>query len=81
LIDVHARAQQIAERLADGRLPRKKSLHMWAGIGKGRTCDGCGESILVKEVEHEHDRGGGTVRFHAACSVLWALMTETEGTG
>jgi hypothetical protein len=71
-----ARARQIEARLSDGRLPKAKSLKMWAGFGNGRPCDGCGDLILGSEVEHEHDLvGGGTLRFHAACSVLWERMT------
>lgn len=64
-----------AERLRDGRLPTAKSLTLWAGFGNGRPCEGCGAAILGTEVEHEHDLvGGGTLRLHAVCSVLWARM-------
>ena len=75
-MEIHERAQRIAERLADGRLPRAKSAQLWAGFGKGQSCEGCDEPVSANEVEHEHDLdGGGTVRFHAACSVLWLRMT------
>jgi hypothetical protein len=78
-MEIFARAQRISERLADGRLPRSKSTQMWAGFGKGQSCDGCGEAILPNEVEHEHDlTDGKTTRFHAACSVIWMRMVSAE---
>ena len=75
-MDIHARAARIAKRLADGELPRTRPVKLWAGFGNGhRACDGCCEVILARDVEHEHDLdGGGVVRFHAACSVLWQRM-------
>jgi hypothetical protein len=37
--------------------------------------NGCGEAILGSDVEHEHDLvGGGVLRFHAPCSVIWTCM-------
>jgi hypothetical protein len=48
---------------------------MWAGFGNGRPCDGCGEAILGADVEHEYDfESGPTLRFHAACGLLWLRM-------
>jgi hypothetical protein len=78
-MEILARAQCISERLADGRLPWAKSAQLWAGFGKGRPCEGCDEPILSIDVEHEHDLvGGGAVRLHAACSVIWLRMNESK---
>jgi hypothetical protein len=74
------RAKRIADRLETGTLPWTASKKLWAGFGNGRrSCDGFGDPIPVNEVEHEHDLvDGGSVRFHAACSVLWQRMTEKK---
>jgi hypothetical protein len=80
-MEILERGKRIAERLKDGRLPREKSAQLWAGFGKGRACDGCGETIAASDVEHEHDLvSGAIVRFHAACSVLWTRMTTEPPT-
>ena len=74
-LEIHERASIIAGRLAENKLLPTKSLRLWAGFGNGRPCDGCGEAITGSDVEHEHDLvDGGTLRFHAECSVLWQRM-------
>jgi hypothetical protein len=78
-MDMYARAAKVAERLANGRLPKTKSMKLWAGFGKGKTCDGCGDLVMYRDVEHEHDmEAGPALRFHAACSVLWARMVAAR---
>jgi hypothetical protein len=75
-MEIHERATIIAHRLAEQTLSRTKPLRSWAGFGNGRLCDGCGEIITGADVEHEHDLvGGGTLHFHAECSVLWERLT------
>jgi len=75
-MDIHERASIIAGRLAENALLRTKSHRLWVGFGKGRLCDGCGEPITGGDVENEHDlAGGGILRVHAECSVLWQRMT------
>ena len=77
-MEIHQRAAIIAERLAENKLSRTKSVRMWAGFGNGRPCDGCAEAITGGDVEHEHDLvGGGILRFHAECSVLWQRMSAS----
>ena len=79
-MEFYARAAKVAERIADGRLPTVKTVKMWAGFGNGKTCDGCGDAVMFRDVEHEHDvEVGPTLRFHAACSVLWQRMVEQPG--
>jgi hypothetical protein len=76
------RADKIAERLADGRLPRTKPMALWAGSGSGLACDGCGDVIVHREVEHERDlEGGACLRFHAACSLSWERMIAASAAG
>ena len=75
-MDAQQRAETVAQRLADGRLPRTKPVKLWAGFGDGsRACDGCGDPIARREIEHEQElETGPALRFHAACSVLWEKM-------
>jgi hypothetical protein len=74
-VDIPARTKSIADRVADGRLPRIEPETSRAGFGSGCACDGCGESILPSVVEEEHAlTGGRTLRFHATCSQLWKRL-------
>ena len=74
-VDIPARTKSIADRVADGRLPRIEPETSRAGFGSGRSCDGCGEPILPSVVEEEHALAGGrTLRFHATCSQLWKRL-------
>lgn len=76
-METDRRAGQVAERLADGRLPKRRSATMWATFGTGKPCDGCGEPIRATEVEHEVEfEGGGLLRFHAACLTLWERLAS-----
>jgi hypothetical protein len=75
-METHARGARIADKLKRDLLPKDKHVASWAGFGKGRLCDGCDESILGADVEDEFDfPDGRTIRFHAACAVLWRRMT------
>jgi hypothetical protein len=72
------RAALSALRLTAGKVPKTKPLRMWAGFGSGRPCDGCSETILGFDIEHEYDLvDGGVLRFHAVCSVLWERMVRS----
>lgn len=78
VVDMRARAKGIADRLADGRLPKTKPVTSRAAFGSGRPCDGCAGPILPREVEQQHDLGGGeTLRFHATCAQLWERLTAS----
>ena len=80
-VDIPARTKRIADRVADGRLPRIEPETSRAGFGSGCACDGCGEPILPSVVEEEHALAGGrTLRFHATCSQLWKrLIAASSG--
>ena len=74
-VDTAGRAKSIADRLADGRLPKAKPVSSRAGYGSRRLCDGCGGLILAPEVEQEHEVPGGvTLRFHATCAHIWERL-------
>ena len=74
-VDTAGRAQSIADRLADGRLPKTKPTRSRASFGSRRLCDGCGGLIVAPEVEQEHDVPGGvTLRFHATCAHIWERL-------
>jgi hypothetical protein len=71
-----ARATRIVDKLKREQLPAAKPVKVWAGFGNGRTCAGCDDPILLADVEHELDfEDGRTLRFHAACALLWQRMT------
>jgi hypothetical protein len=66
----------IPAKLARGLLPNGKPLKMWAGIGSGHPCDGCGRSITATDLEYELDFADGRrIRLHRECSAIW--HTET----
>jgi hypothetical protein len=70
----------IEAKLAAGLLPRHRPVKSWAGFGTGNACDGCDESILATEVEHELDFAESpTLRLHATCEAIWrGLVAETQ---
>jgi hypothetical protein len=72
----------IEAKLAAGLLPHHHPVKSWAGFGTGNACDGCDESILATEVEHELDFAESpTLRFHATCEAIWrGLVAETQPT-
>lgn len=73
--DMGAREKSIVDRLSNGRLPRTKPVTSRASFGRGLLCDGCTGPILPREVEQQHDVGGGvTLRFHATCAEMWERM-------
>jgi len=76
--DMRAREKSIADRLADGRLPKNKPVRSRASFGSRQLCDGCGGLVLPHEVEQEHVLGAGeTLRFHATCAQIWERMTTS----
>jgi hypothetical protein len=61
-----------AASLARGLLPTVKALKTFAGLGNGRPCDGCGQSITPTDVEYELVFGDfQTVRMHRDCLAIW----------
>jgi len=77
-------SRTIMEKIASGVLPAETPVRMWAGLGRGRPCNACGNLVTVTEVEHELDFARGrTVRFHDACSETWrrAISGATSSIG
>jgi len=77
---VPAMDSTIEAKLAAGLLPCHRPVKSWAGFGTGNACDGCDESILATEVEHELDFAESpTLRLHATCEAIWReLVAETQ---
>ena len=66
----------IPDKLLSGLLPTVRPLTMWAGLGNGRLCDGCGRSITPTDVEYELEFADKqTLRLHKDCFVIWHQAT------
>jgi hypothetical protein len=62
---------RIAAKVESGELPLDTPRRMWAGMGSGKPCNGCGEVIDPSQVEHEFEAADGrTVRLHLGCASL-----------
>jgi hypothetical protein len=66
----------IRAKIENGRLPHDTIPRVWAGPGKGETCDGCNATIPKDENVMEAVGGkGDEVRFHVKCFYIWAAET------
>jgi hypothetical protein len=65
--------QLVREKIIAGLLPGEPPLTVWAGVGNGRACAACGESIKGTETELELELTGGrhSVRLHRSCFTIW----------
>jgi len=62
---------KIAAKVESGELPLDTPRRMWAGMGSGHLCNGCGESIGRSQVEYEFEAADGrTIRLHLGCASL-----------
>jgi hypothetical protein len=68
---------KIRQKVGDGSLPCEPRPKTWAGAGRGESCDGCDEYVLVSDIEFEVDLPDGkTLRFHRACFEIWHIECE-----
>ena len=64
--------RQIRQRLIHRLAPRVYAVDVWNGLGDGRPCDGCGESVATdKHAIKAVSSRWLTVYFHAECYDLW----------
>ena len=81
-MDLPSLRDVIRRKLDDGTLPLERPEHkIYAGYGRGATCDACGDPILPAQVEYElnypdQDR---TLRLHLGCAGLWEAMRLRRG--
>lgn len=62
----------VRAKVMAGALPRTEATKVWAGLGKGLPCSGCGQVITGAEVENEVDLNGApALRFHRNCLSIW----------
>lgn len=65
----------IAQKLQEGRLPRKSVPRVWGGPGNGETCDACGAAITKNQLGIEGISlaagGGRPMQLHASCFQIW----------
>jgi hypothetical protein len=66
------------KRIESGTIPIHEKTTVWVGYGKGRACDGCGETIGQTVVEYEADVPESTriLRFHLECYTVWQQQCE-----
>jgi len=66
----------IPAKLGRGLLPTGRPLKLWAGLGNGYPCDGCGRSIAATDLEYELEfADASTIRLHRECSIIWHQAT------
>jgi hypothetical protein len=59
-------------KIQAGKLPVTAPVKIWAGQGKGASCDVCGEAILPTDIEYETEMAGAkSFRFHNKCLGVW----------
>ena len=71
------RAERIRVNLSD-KLPHRAQLaHLWSAWSDESRCDGCGEMILLDEIEHELQFGRNAdainIRLHRDCWESWRM--------
>jgi hypothetical protein len=58
----------------------QEPLRTWAGSGSGATCNLCGRSISVHEIEYEIElapsEGARSLHFHFRCYRAWAAQSR-----
>ena len=65
--------QLVPRKLLERRLPRGRASDIWALLGEGQTCDGCGEPIVAKQqaVWAIATQDWTSIQFHADCYQIW----------
>src|SRR5262245_52106818 len=68
----------VRSKIPSGALPSNGGQKVRAGLGSGRTCDGCDQPITREQVEHEVDVPGRALRFHQPCLEAWRVLSGRE---
>ena len=66
----------IRMKLAAGLLPREPAGRVWAGPGRGETCNACDERITKGQTVYEWEYGDGKVQVHLDCYQLWNELRQ-----
>lgn len=62
----------VRAKIQAGKLPIARPEKVWAGYGRGCTCDVCDQRITAADAEYEADMPDGhTLHFHQACLAIW----------
>lgn len=82
--DENALRQVVRDAIRAGRIPARRPIRTWAGMGEGRPCCIC-ERPIADEVELELDFGGASqsgapqdCRVHARCFEAWERERATN---
>jgi hypothetical protein len=81
-MDLPSLRDVIRRKLDDGTLPLERPEHkIYAGYGRGATCDACGDPILPAQVEYElnYPHQDRTLRLHLGCAGLWEALRLKRG--
>ena len=64
---------RVLKAIEDRRLPLVLSTTIYAGYGRGNTCDLCDQQIAADKIEYDvtDPRGGRWLHFHFACHSVW----------
>jgi hypothetical protein len=73
----HLRADKTTHKTMRGGLPGPNGCSRQIGLGDGRTCDGCGETIEPTEILFTVTLLDAlSWRFHAVCCEAWLKFKE-----
>jgi hypothetical protein len=73
------RAEKTAEKTRRGDLPAPTGYSRHAGLGDGRPCDGCAETIEPTEVLFTVGISDAVSRrFHAVCHEAWLKFKSQQ---
>ena len=74
-------ASVIRARIDEGRLPADAPEKVWGSYGSFLPCDGCGDKILLSQIEYSFTIGHRTVRLHAHCYGHWRPEQQRRAAG
>ena len=73
------RAEKTADKTRRGGLPAPAGYSRHAGLGDGRPCDGCGETVDPTEIVFTVSTSEALCcRFHAVCCEAWLTFKSQQ---
>jgi hypothetical protein len=72
-------ADRIRHEIDTGGLPALLPDKIVTGLAEGAPCAGCGEPIVLFQVEHRLETPEQSWRLHLACAGLWRAELHRRG--